>query len=1090
MSEAAIQEGGRVRVPLMHQEGYVDEVDDRRATVILDNGESVVFATDSEQLVAAPFAPGDRVVRVDGTEGIVIRRVSRGGKPFVEASFFDGQRTNTPERALRPAEISDPLARFEAGRVDSADEFNLRSVAADLWIRHRAEQFVSLAHAQFDLMPHQVGVLYRVMSRSPHRFLLCDEVGLGKTIEAAMVIKELISRGLAERILILTPASIQRQWQYELKTKFNETFRVFNRDTLRYLRSDINGNPWTSKESTRVITSHNFAAHNEQRRKEIASAPWDLIIVDEAHHARRRRQGNRVEQTNLYRLVRDLTAESGLDQRAVLFLTATPMQLQHHELFSLVELLDHKLFPSEDDFIEHVNARAALTRLVSEIEEQVHSDSELPHYVERAQSWLVHDPNPDEQIESMSELLARLRRSHRLNEVLLRNRRAAVGGFMPRTAKEWSVKLSGQEETAQAAMESIISDGYRVAAQGQDRRANAIGFLMTIYQRLAASSSRALLDSLERRRARLLESEDGIGNADNEGLVGVDEAADELEDDRAAGGVVPRVDATISHEADRIGDVIDLLRRIELDSKARVLRDGMRILNQQDENAKVIIFTEFRETQAMLRELLVGEGWGCEVFHGQLDARQKDEAVARFRDRGGPQVLVSTEAGGEGRNLQFANILVNYDLPWNPMKVEQRIGRVDRIGQQNPILIFNFRVEGTIEERVLEVLDKRIGLFESAIGGLEPILGDAENDIRNAMREAADRRDAALLKVGQRLQRDIEAAKLADRELGSLFMDASAYQNEIKRLIGEAQREPFPQATVDELLVRLLRSVNASVTPPGDGGRFPVGQRRIEFLPPFSSEERALLDGSEVRRVCFDPRLTVESSDIEYFGFGHPIVNALIDRVTRQRDEGKAAVRYISRANYPTVRPGWQFNWRLRMHAADSREWLLPVFVDNDLQLDQREGSRLAVLSRRFLPESAPDDRLPQHDTTGLAEAHEVAEQFAIECADRLEASRRERAIADYERTHARLVRLYDIRLDNAEKRRRSDQQILDRIRRSTDPIQRQVIPIWDFNVRKSTDHIAHLQEQRERELEALAKTRDPNVEYELHSVARIEVAR
>jgi len=1080
--------GARVQVASLMQFGYVEAHDGRRVTVALDDGQEFTAAADSGQVTPSPFSTGDQVVRPDGTEGVVINRTLIEDRPIVLVMWSGGRRTNVEERHVRPAEISDPVGRFQAGRLDSPDDFNLRSVAADLWIHHHSEQFVSLSHAQFDLMPHQVGVLHRVMDQTPHRFLLCDEVGLGKTIEAAMVVKELRARGLAERVLILCPANLQRQWQYELKTKFNETFRVFNRDTLRFLRNETRGNPWTTKEANSVITSHAFASYNEDRRDQIAAVPWDLVIVDEAHHARRRRQGNRVEQTNLYRLVRDLAANAGTERRAVLFLTATPMQLQYHELFSLVELLNHTLFPSEDDFRDHIDTRSDLIRLISEVESAPASDDDLEEYVSRAAKWLNNGVDRQERIVSVDELLRRLRGAHKLNEVMLRNRRASIGGFMPRTATIWDVELSPRELEAQQRMEQIISDGHRAATIASGRGANAIGFLMTIYQKLAASSNRALLASLEGRRQRLLGAE-----RDPVEPLNPDAASDQLEEDARSSEVTAQLDPAVVDEADRIGEVIDLLRTLDIDSKAQALLENLRQIYYREASPKIIIFTEFRETQEMLREVLSDEGWECELFHGQLSPYKKDNAVTRFRDGDGACALISTEAGGEGRNLQFANILINYDLPWNPMKVEQRIGRIDRIGQQREILIFNFRVRDTIEERILEVLHDRIGMFENAIGGLEPILGSAEDDIRKAMSEAVGRREAALQRVGKQLERKIAQARRADEELKYLYFDASEYQDEIKRLIGNAEAEQdeprFKQKTVDILLERLLRSVNASVTPPGDGGRFPVGQRRVEFHPPFTVVERELLDSTHQRLVCFDPKLPVESSDVEYFGFGHPIVNALIRRATEEVDSGKASVRHLPAKHIPNLRPGWQFNWRFRLHdAAEGREWLLPIFIDDHLQVDEQLAGRLLTVSQYFTNENEPLNGPPTAIHDSLDAANELAERLAARFARQQESERKARATDTYGVARQRLERLYEIRLGGAHERLQSSEATLQRMRQSSDPTQRQVIPIWEFNVRRSEETIEHLQTERQRELDELDKSREPNVEYDLLNVARIEV--
>ena len=277
-----------------------------------------------------------------------------------------------------------------------------------------------------------------------------------------------------------------------------------------------------------------------------------------------------------------------------------------------------------------------------------------------------------------------------------------------------------------------------------DTNANAIGFLMVIFQKLAASSIAAIRQSLLKRREKV-QAKSAAGNASPADMEEM------LDDDSNASDVV-EMGATI---ADRTSEELLLLDNAiaalndvgETDSKARVLVDRLEGLFQKQPDEKVIVFTQFRETQRHLEELFTGRGWEVSVFHGEMNADAKDRAIEQFKKNSGSQVLISTEAGGEGRNLQFCHFLVNYDLPWNPMKVEQRIGRIDRIGQTQPISIFNLWVKDTVEERVLDILENRIRLFEETVGGLDPILGDAENiesDIQKIMSAAADNLEAVL----------------------------------------------------------------------------------------------------------------------------------------------------------------------------------------------------------------------------------------------------------------------------------------------------------------------------------------------------------
>src|SRR5207244_3597633 len=213
---------------------------------------------------------------------------------------------------------------------------------------------------------HQVAVAHRVIANYPYRFMLCDEVGLGKTIEAAMIIKELRARHQATRVLILVPSGLARQWQFELKTKFNESFAVYTRSSFQYLKDTGVSNPWAHSDS--IIASHTWASWSEERRKEIASVDWDMIVVDEAHHARLHKWGNSITRTNLYRLVDALVANEDFSRRAALFITATPMQLERYELYSLIEMLDPVLFSSEEDFTRHVQSLAGLNQMVEKLQ--------------------------------------------------------------------------------------------------------------------------------------------------------------------------------------------------------------------------------------------------------------------------------------------------------------------------------------------------------------------------------------------------------------------------------------------------------------------------------------------------------------------------------------------------------------------------------------------------------------------------------------------------------------------------------------------------------------------------------------------------
>ena len=1057
-----IRAGGRIRWAAGRLDGHIARIEGQRAYAVFDNGAEQTFSLDADALEATPLGVGSQVMRADGMVGVVLATVPGHGYPTVKVAFADGTSSNVAEMTLRPAALDDPVERFRAHRLGTARQFNLRSVAADLWTRHLHDSLVSLSHARVDLKPHQVSVVHRVVESYPHRFLLCDEVGLGKTIEAAMIVKELRARGLARRVLILVPSGLARQWQFELKTKFNETFAIFDKSTLQYLKSKGVGNPWTDHDS--VITSQSWASWTPERRDEIAAVDWDLIIVDEAHHARRQKAGGSVRMTNLYRLVASLTSRPEFARRGVLFLTATPLQLQRHELFSLVEMLNPVLFASEQDFESHVEGLSGLNRLVEEIARDGPDDD----LVERAASLLDERQAELEALDG-EDLTRLLKRRHRLSEVLIRNRRAVIGGFQPRRAFRWDVEITERERAVQSEMDAIVADGYREAERTQR---HSVRFLMVMWQKLAASSSRALLKSLERRRERLLQGE--IVET-----LSVEDAEDELAGDRRAADVAGELPAAVANEVARVDRVIALLRRIGVDSKALTLVERLGELLMEDPGGKVIVFTEFRETQDMLVELCAVQGWSSHRFHGQLNPLQKDKAIQDFRDGDGPQVLVSTEAGGEGRNFQFSHILVNYDLPWNPMRVEQRIGRVDRIGQEHPVTIFNFHVRGTIEGRILDVLEQRIRLFEESIGGLDPILGDAEADIRAALRATAEERDRELERVARRLEERVRRARTAGTQLQDFILDTKSYSAEIART-ALRERQSVSQEDFERLMAELLGSVNTWVE---DGQR--AGERRIQFHPPFTEEHKELLGGQEKRRVCFDPRTFVDSEHVEYFGFGHPIVDAIVRGATEERHDGAAAVRQLREGSVEGLRPGWQFNWLVKVGGLRPREFVHPVFVDDHGLTDMAVGSGLLDRSRRFEREDA--DRLP--DLAGLEAAHDRArEEVSAAMEERMTNIReetQERIVVE----RARIQRLYDNRAQAARDRIQSCEGTLERLKASDQQLQRQAIPLWEANLDRARRELDSLGQDRARSLSDLATAQAAQAEYRLLAAARIEVA-
>src|SRR6516165_12150233 len=534
--------------------------------------------------------------------------------------------------------------------------YGLRQRFAHLGLAQGFDELLCLPHLHgIETFWYQVETVRKVLKQFRGRVLLADEVGLGKTVEAGMVLKEYMLRGMVESALVLTPASLVGQWREELQTKFDIACATTHDAQLR---SDPEGF-WNEK---RLIASLALARRSEHAAH-IAGRSFDLVIVDEAHHLR-----DRASQS--YRLV------DALNKRFLLLLSATPVQNDLTELYNILTLLKPGIFKTPKEF------RAA--------------------YVTPGKP---HQPaNP----ERLRELM---------RGAMVRNTRAVVALKLPRRHAA-TIRVDGAE-TERAAYHELAAASRRLAAEGANRL--ALQHLLGA----AGSSPAAAAGAVRRFSGRH-----------------VDAAWQALAQSVASVG-------TSGKEA----ALIDLLRR--------------------NPDEKKLVFVHYRDTLEHLAGRLAREGFAFARFEGGLSGRAKDAAVAAFRDQ--VPVLLCTESGGEGRNIQFCNTLINFDVPWNPMAIEQRIGRIDRIGQQREVFVFNLVTRGTLEEQILHLLDEKISMFELVVGEVGAILGslDEEREFADLMFDAwlhttEASREEAFDALGRRLQGAMEhhqSAKALDQAL-------------------------------------------------------------------------------------------------------------------------------------------------------------------------------------------------------------------------------------------------------------------------------------------------------------------------------------
>jgi len=588
--------------------------------------------------------------------------------------------------------------------------------AYSLGIAYEFDPYFGLSISRVDPLPHQLEAVYDFLLKLARvKFLLADDAGAGKTIMAGLLLRELKLRGLAERILVVSPANLAFQWQRELKEKFDEKFIVLKGPDIR---EQFGVNQWL--EQKQVITSLDLAKRSEILPG-LRQVHWDLVIIDEAHRMSWTPPARKTARYFLGELLRDASDH-------MLLLTATPHKGDPANFSLFLQLLDKDVYADVRSIHEAMERRIA------------------PFYLRRTKEAMVYFPEPSSDGTWTAKKIFTKRITHTVD-----------------------FKIDGPEfDLYRDVTRFVKQQSARAAARGDDPRARAVGFLMTLYQRRLASSTYALQHSLENRAKRL---EEALSQAQELILQVPPElpTAEELEEmeDRERERLEQMLEAiTIAENADQIREEITDLKKFSAQAK-KVEESGVEaklsclndILQQEgffdDPNKRLLIFTEYRDTLDYLLDRFKSWGFRVGCIHGGMKPGSRDDQGTRiyseqqFKD-GEIQVLVATEAAGEGINLQCCNILFNYDIPWNPNRLEQRMGRIHRYGQTKDCLIFNFVATNTIEGRVLQRL-----LFK-----LQEIRDALEDDtVFNVIGEVLP---AAHI---ERVLRDYYAGKLGEEDL-------------------------------------------------------------------------------------------------------------------------------------------------------------------------------------------------------------------------------------------------------------------------------------------------------------------------------------
>lgn len=754
-------------------------------------------------------------------------------------------------------------------------------------------------------LPHQLHVLNRAMETNNIRYILADEVGLGKTIEAGMIIKELKARGLVQRVLVVCPTGLVTQWASEMQEKFHERFQVIlpsDYDTIKRLTDsdDVYGqydqviSPMDSikpLEKRAGWSDEKVEKYNEERIYSIINSGWDLVIIDEAHRVAgssgevaRYKLGNLLSQASPY----------------LLLLSATPHNGKTEPFLRLVRLLDAEAFP---------NAKSI-------VKEQV-----APYLIRTEKR---------EAIDNNGNLLFKNRITHLVT-------------------LQWDERHSLQRELYQM-VSSYVAKTYNKALRNKKKNMCLI-FLLIIMQRMVTSSTAAVRQSLERRLNVLKTQNTRLGTLTEEDLEdlniedGVDEALEAMSLD-------------MEEEIAELERIIAVAKQAEFqhpDVKVETLTDTLDALLSEDRDQKVIVFTEFVATQLYLRELLVNKGFTVTILNGSMSVEDRDAALREFREHS--NIFISTDAGGEGLNLQFANIIINYDLPWNPMKIEQRCGRADRIGQTRDVHIYNFIVGDTVENRVREVLEEKLSVI------LEEMGVDKYSDVLDS--------------------------EVAELDFTEVYMRSIGRPSKIEENMYPVESEMKQQLQNSKKYKDVIREEKDLSQLVGQGSDFDVDTALRQML--------AYYDSWQGRDLKLIDRIAINDSDI----IQHLQTDVLQDR--------KSPLMSVGIQNFPNE-AGYFMLWELSISNDPDDKRIIPIFVNENFVLRPMAGKRLMDV---FLD---PTSRLTVSSVPNIdGEIYEQLEKKAVEFAFDTFVEMKEKRIQKNQESYNKYMYALQLRTEAAE---------------------------------------------------------------------------
>ncbi len=904
---------------------------------------------------------------------------------------------------------------FLAGASPTHEHFVLFADALRMQLAYTFDPHYAVSVTQVDLLPHQVDAVYRhILPQSRIRFLLADDPGLGKTITAGLVLKELKARHAARRILLVVPAHLREQWKREMNDWFQEDFVPFQRDFLQGLFS-----PDFFERNQQIIISLDFARRQEVRQI-LARTQWDLVIVDEAHKLSATRYGKKVYKTQRYQLGELLAPRT----THLLFLTATPHKGDDHAYFLLLNLLEPRLFANPN-----------------QLKAAARSDG-LPFVLRRSK-------------EQVTDLEGR---------PLFRRREVAT----------LSVALTESEKRLYDAVTAYVRRWYTTVSSRTDRKSRNVALALTVLQRRLSSSLFAVRESLRRRKSKLQKllaewerqrQEEAVSEWDDDDLQDLAEmASNEWESfhERLEGVTAAQSPEELRAEIEKLDELIRLALEAEKAGEEAKLQELHTVIEERlrhHPDEKLLIFTEFKDTLTILKRRIQQWGFPCAIIHGQMNFQARIDEERRFRDE--VPVMIATDAAGEGINLQFCRLMVNYDLPWNPNRLEQRMGRIHRYGQQRDCFIFNVIYTDTREGHVLSRLLEKLERMRQRLGDtVYDVIGTLLEDVRleelimnallNDVEPALDRLlDEDVEQRVKEFHKTLEDNALAGHTIDLSTVQRGQTSSLLHRLV------PWDVERFTRLAVR---TVGGHCIEDRRPGVYRLSVPR-EFLKTQKVETASYASGL---RVAFD-RKTARSMGAEYLAPGHTLFDALVAHFL-DRERPVRAILLDEKGREGTI-------WLYRVRLQDGRG--VPVLERVVALLHDRATDDVHQVDPRMLWELSsppPTFHLPPDALELLEKGHELAYKTVLNCLEQFQQEAKARRMRESSIRSRWLTASYN------ELIRQSQEKLFDYHRRHDEGEDMSV------SIRQEEEYYKRLLAEREERLEELENeqkifTLEPQVE-------------